>query len=167
LLTVFSDKDFLMRRASTIDVLNQLLVLHHRSLPMYLSYAVPWSSSEPNGTQKVSDALDRLVEDQKLYSGRIADAILDRGGRIESGGFPMEFTDLHLLSLDFLLREMIRYLRRDIETIQRCVDLLDDPAAKDLAEEALGNAKGHLDTLEELARDDHGDAIKLRGSESH
>ena len=157
-----------MRRADTIDVLNRLLVLLHRSLPMYLSYAVPWAPSEPNGSQKVADGLNRLVEDQKLYAARIADAIQNRGGRIHTGGFPMEFTDLHLLSFDFLLREMVKYQRRDIESIQHCVDLLvDDPPARSLAEEVLGNAKGHLDTLEELSRDKHTPAIKLRDGEAH
>ena len=157
-----------MRRANTIDILNELLVVHHRSLPMYLSYAVPWAPTAPNGTRNIAAVLDRLVADQKRYASKLAEAILARGGRIETGGFPMEFTDLHLLSLDYLLNEMVKYQRRDIAKIERAVELLrDDPLARELAEEALGNAKGHLDSLEECARGENSSTVKLHGSEGH
>ncbi len=63
----------------------------------------------------------------------------------------MAFTDTHDLSLDYLLTEMAYYQKQDIAAIERCVaDLAGDPEARALAEEALGNARGHLASLEEL-----------------
>ena len=43
------------------------------------------------------------------------------------------------------------YQKQDIAAIQQCVaDLAGDPAGRALAEEVLGNARGHLESLEEL-----------------
>lgn len=141
-----------MRRSSITDVLNELLRIHYRSLPMYLGDASPWSPSDTNGSQTRRRTLEQIIADHKAFSVRFADAIMDRGGRIESGGFPMEYTDLHLLSLEFLLTELVRYQQQDLEAMERLVPLLqDDPQALALAEEALGSARGHLENLQELA----------------
>ena len=50
-----------------------------------------------------------------------------------------------------MIGELIEAQTRDVASIQRCVDALArDRAGKALAEEVLGNAKGHLESLEEL-----------------
>jgi hypothetical protein len=50
-----------------------------------------------------------------------------------------------------LLQELIRHQRLDIETIEDCVaDLRGDRPARELAEEVLGNARGHLENLESV-----------------
>ncbi len=138
-----------MRRIDSVEVLNRLLALQYRSLPMYLNEACPWTHP---GDESASATLAQLVADHKAYSSRIAEAILDRNGAILPSGYPMEFTDTHLLSLDFMVGELIKYQRRDITQVEHCVaDLAADPPARALAEEVLGNARGHLESLEELA----------------
>jgi hypothetical protein len=140
-----------IRRANPVDVLNRLLVIEYRSLPMYLRDACPWTHP---GDERASAVLNQIVADQKTYSSRLADAVLDRSGAIELGGYPMEYTDTHMLSLDFLVGELVRCQKRDITAIERCVaELTGDPPARALAEEVLGNARGHLDSLQELAAD--------------
>ena len=63
----------------------------------------------------------------------------------------MEFTDTHDLSLDYLLGKLAFYQKQDIAAIEQCVpDLAGDPQGRALAEEALGTARGHLESLEEL-----------------
>ncbi len=58
---------------------------------------------------------------------------------------------LHDLSLDFLIAAAVRYQEYDLTAIQEIVDgLAPAPAARALAEEALGMSKGHLDSLREL-----------------
>ena len=72
-------------------------------------------------------------------------------GLTDTGKFPIEFTDTHDLAIDYLIREAIVCQKQDIADLQGCVDELRlAPAAQSLAAEALGMAKGHLESLEEL-----------------
>ncbi len=65
----------------------------------------------------------------------------------------MTFTDTHDLSLDYLVNELVDYQRQDIAAIEKCVaDLNADGNGRALAEEVLGNARGHLESLKELLK---------------
>jgi hypothetical protein len=135
---------------SSIATLNRLLKTLYRSLPMYLSAADPWFRHDDEQSKRV---LTQIVADQERDCQRIASLILDRYSRVEQGEFPMEFTDLHFLSLDYLLGELIRHQHEDIVQIEQCIAWLQqDPAARSLAQEVLGSEKAHLEMLEELAR---------------
>ncbi len=137
-----------MSAANTIDVLNRLLAIHQSSFLKYLTYARPFMRG---ADESVAESLSQMVDDQQAISGRIVDAIGVAGGRIASGEFPMEFTSQHDLAIEYLLGRAAEYQRSDIEAIRACVaDLALVPAAKPLAEEALGLARGHLKSLEEL-----------------
>jgi hypothetical protein len=146
-----------MNSVDTNAVLNRLLVLHHRSLPMYLSYAVPWKQP---GREAASRTLDLVIAAQKALVERIYEAILENGGSVEFGRFPFAFTALHDLAFDYLLRKVIERQEQAVGEIEICVAALRmAPLAQALAQEALGEAKGHLDSLreaaDELARRDH------------
>jgi hypothetical protein len=128
--------------------LNRLLTTLHRSLPMYLTYACPWTH---RGDERAVTALKSIVENQKELAGRVAQFILSRHETIEMGEYPIEFLDTHDLSLDYLLTRLVEFQKRDVAAIERCVaELQKDRQAAALAEEALGAARGHLETLEEL-----------------
>ena len=130
--------------------LNRLLVTLHRSLPMYLADAAPWTH---HGDERARKVLGHIVADHRMYSGRIADLLLSRRKLISFSDYPMVFTDTHDLSLDYLIGELIFYQKQDIVTIQNCViGLQNDSAGRTLAEEVLGNARGHLESLEELRK---------------
>ena len=63
----------------------------------------------------------------------------------------MEFTDLNLLSLDYLLTELVRWQKADVQAIEQlAAELAEGSEDRALAEEVLGNARGHLQSLEEL-----------------
>ena len=63
----------------------------------------------------------------------------------------MEFTSLHDLSLDYLLGKLVQHQEETIREIDRCVGQLQTiPTIQAIAQEALGEAKGHLDSLREL-----------------
>lgn len=137
-----------MTTADPNAVLNRLLILHHRSLPMYLSYALPYPT---RGDDKARDVLKHIVASQKEMVDRIGSLLVEREVDVTHGEFPIYFTGLHDLSLEYLVRRMIADQRRDIAEIEKCAEQLsDDPYGKALAEEALGAAKAHLDALEEL-----------------
>ena len=129
--------------------MNRLLTILYRSLPMYLTFACPWTH---RGDEKAVTGLARIVDDQKKLAARVAEAILEHHGPIAMGEYPLDFPDTHDLSLDYLLTKLVQCQKNDIAALERCVSELqkDRPAAA-LAEEALGAARGHLETLEELA----------------
>ncbi len=139
-----------MNSDASLDVLNRLLAILNRSLPMYLSNATPWTHP---GDEQAAQTLERIVGDQRRDINRLAELIIARSGRVDPGRWPMEYTDLNFLSLDYLLRELVRHQQQDIAQIERCVFLLSqDRMARELAQEILGSEKAHLEMLQELSR---------------
>lgn len=137
-----------MPNSDTIAALNRLIEIHNRSLPVYLASARPWSRPSDQAARQVL----RLIADDHLRTvDRLAQLVLDYGGRVQLGEFPMDYTGLHDLSMAYVLSEVIREQRRDIRDIERCIDQLRlAPLARAAAEETLGAAKGHLDNLLEV-----------------
>ena len=137
-----------MASESTLMLLNRLIVIHSRSLAMYLAYATP---SWHRGEEQARRVLEHIVADQEAIVERLGETILEENGTVAYGTFPTEFTAYHDLSFDFLLQKLIQYQRRDIAEIEKCVEgLTHSPRASALAQEALGAAKAHLESLEEL-----------------
>jgi hypothetical protein len=138
----------LMSLPSTTEVLNRILVLHARSLAMYLGYAPPAGIARQPEAKAV---LEQMVEDHQRTVDRLATMILDNGGTIDHGEFPMSFTSLHDLSFDYLLNLLMERQEKTIAACQRLADMLDlAPFAQATAREIVGEAKGHLENLEEL-----------------
>lgn len=140
-----------MPRINTNAVVNRLLVTLYRSFPMYLGdTAAFWVHP---GRDETKPVVERIVADYRMYSGRLIDLLQDRRMQFGFGEYPMSFTDTHDLSLDYLVSELAFYQQQDIAIIERCVaELVTDPQGRSLAEEILGNARGHLESLDELAK---------------
>lgn len=134
----------------TINALNRLLAILYRSFPAYMADAYPWTHE---GNEQALGVLADIVTDQQALCARVAEMVGDLGGRVDTGEFPMEFTDTNFLSLDFLLKELVRYQKQDLSAIQQVVgDLANHRQARELAEEALGSSRAHLESLETLVR---------------
>jgi hypothetical protein len=137
-----------MTQPDPTDVLNRLLRLLHRSLAVYLDGTRPWLS--PGGEDALS-LLRRMAADHRRDAERLVAAIREAGARPEFGSFPVAFTAVHDLSLDYLLGRLIEAQQRGIQVIDQCVaDLSGFPRCRALAEEILGNAQGYLEMLEEV-----------------
>lgn len=131
-------------------VLNRLLRIVYRSLPVYLAEAKPWLDGG-----ETARAVERIAADQMRLAQRVADALRERGGPAHLGSFPTGFTAKHDLGPRFLLEEVVGHLERDVALIEACVaDLACLPHTRSLAEEILGNTRGHLETLEEMMKDE-------------
>ncbi|MBP86727.1 MAG: hypothetical protein CMJ64_08430 [Planctomycetaceae bacterium] len=137
-----------MSSADTINVLNRLVGIHNRSLPVYLTYASPaWE----RGDEAAREVLANISTDHTETVDRLAAMIVENGGTVDNGKFPIYYTGYHDLSFDFLLVRMILEQKQDITTIEQSITQLElSPLAKAAAQEALGAAKGHLESLEEL-----------------
>ncbi len=62
-----------MNSVSEHDILNRLVVLHTRSLPMYLGFAVPWWSDR-NG--QAAELLQHIITDQFAMADRLGEMII-------------------------------------------------------------------------------------------
>jgi len=137
-----------MNQPPTTAALNRLLAIVMRSFPQYMQYSRPYV---PPGRDNVVEALATIASDQNGLADRISQMIVDAEAPLRTGEFPMEFTDMHDLGIDYLVNAAIAYQQQDIETIGQLIEGLHvAPAAKSLAEETLGMAKGHLESLQEL-----------------
>ena len=138
--------------SSTVRLLNRLLVLHHRSFPQYLAEAGLWRAPGKLDDE-TEQAFRAIVLDHKSTARRTAAVIVAAGGTVDAGSFPMEYTDKNDLALDYLVGEVIESERRTAAAIERILQSLtiDASAARETAEEALGAAKAHIETLEGLA----------------
>ncbi len=137
-----------MSREKVIGDLNCLLAIQRFSLVDYLSEAPPWTHS---GNEPLVDAIRGIVRDHEHYAQRLAEAINERRGHVESGSFPMAFMSLNYLALDYLLTRLIEQQQRDIQAIEQCVAQLgEDTLARSLASEVLGSERAHLDNLKEF-----------------
>jgi hypothetical protein len=139
-----------MPSAEPTDILNRVLAILVRSFPQYLKYAKPYI---PPGREDMMRTIDEIVAGQDALARRVSAMVFEAGNLPDDGKFPIEFTDTHDLSVDYLIREAIECQKQDIADLKECVDALRlSPAAQMMAEEALGQAKGHLESLEELAQ---------------
>ena len=137
-----------MNATETNSTLNRLRIIHTRSFAAYVYYAAPWIRK---GFHGAADVLEVMGSEVERIADHLGEMILANSGEIIAGEFPIEFTGLHDLSVDYLLGVIIDHQEKDIAAIQECVNQLDaNPLGQALAEEALGAAKGHLDSLQEL-----------------
>jgi|GEM_PF-390751 len=138
-----------MNQPATIPLLNRLLGVVSRSFLQYIKFSQPYV---PAGRKEVLETLAAMAADLDSMADRISQMIMNQQELPRTGQFPMGFTDMHDLDIDFLVRVAIDCQRQDIVAVEQLVEQLQmAPAAKSLAEETLGMAKGHLQSLEELA----------------
>ena len=137
-----------MPAAESIDVLNKVLGIVLRSFPQYLRWSRPWV---PPGHERELEVLEKIVIEQEAFAERIFDAIDDLGGLPDTGEFPMEFTDTHDLSIDYMMREAVGYGRQDVAALESAAANPNvAPPAATLVTEALNLAKRQLASLESL-----------------
>ena len=137
-----------MSRSKVVDALNRLLANQCCSLVNYLSEARPWTHP---GNEVLVEETRSIVADHEHYSQRLAEAIEDRDGNVNSGCFPMTFTSLNDLALDYLLVRLIEDQQINIQAAEQCMaELVEDPPAWSLASEVVGNERAHLDIMKEF-----------------
>lgn len=137
-----------MNQALLYPLLAQLMAIVAKSFPQYLRYSRPYV---PPDRENVMETLELIARDQDVLTERIGHMLIELGAPLRTGEFPMEYTDTHDLGIDYQITSAIEYQQQDIGSIQQLIaELQPFHAAKTLAEESLGMARGHLETLQEL-----------------
>ena len=139
----------MLNASQTCASLNRLSVAHSRSLTVYLQYAPPWLEK---GNEEVTTVLEQIVSDQEATADRISTMIQSAGEDVDPSKFPISFTGLHDLSSEYLVSLMIESQREIISISEQAIsELAADAMSQAVAQESLGAAKAHLDSLLEIA----------------
>ena len=132
---------------NTVQNLNRLLAIHGGSLPMYLASAPPHRQF---GDDSAWESLQHIMDDQKQMIDKIADHVESLDGTPNMGEFPMEFTGMHDLSMDFILQKALERQQNEVALIEQISsDLEAGSQARALSQESLGAAKAHVEALQE------------------
>lgn len=137
-------------QVAVIGGLQKLVQLIGGTLPMYLVNAAPWIQP---GQVRAEQTLALVARDQEQTLKRLADLIVDLGGVPESAWFPASYTALNDVSLDYLLCRLAQEQQTLVPAIEAIAEKMPDgSAARDIAEESAGAARGHALSFDELTQ---------------
>jgi hypothetical protein len=129
------------------DVLNGVLVLLRRSLLQYAAEAWPWIAT---GASEVHVQVDRLIATQSERVRKLVDLLDARRWTMDFGAF-RDFTDLHYLSLAFLLPHLVENQKTIVSEIERALpQCAGDSQATALVAEILVGESQALSELQQL-----------------
>jgi hypothetical protein len=140
-----------MAISTDLEILNRVLRELSSSFLQYVGECWPWTAVGPNGKQLRTDA-NQCVGRQRKSIEMIAEYLAPRQARVEFGKFSTVFTDLHFVSLQFLLKQLIGDQTRLVESVDRSVTLLlsGDPS-RDILEAVSRNEHDNLSALQQLS----------------
>jgi hypothetical protein len=129
------------------DVLNGVLVLLRRSLLQYAAEAWPWTGAGPS---ELHVQVDRLIAAQSERVRKLVDLLDARRWTMDFGAF-RDFTDLHYLSLAFLLPHLVENQQTVVSEIERALpQCAGDSEATALVAEILVGESQALSELQQL-----------------
>ena len=134
------------------DILNRVVARVYRCLLQYAMECWPWTTATetPGVEPPEQKAVEQMAARQRDFLGRLADLLTRRGAVVDLGNFP-DFSEMHYVSLDYLLRKLIadeQKLISELEAAQKA--LQGDAAALGLVSELLAAEKNHLLGLRDM-----------------
>jgi hypothetical protein len=135
--------------APTQTILRDIFRRESRSVLQYLAESFPWTTPE---RQAVTDHLRTWAGEERAAAARLA-TYLQRNqvGLPYLGAFPTEFTNINFIGLDYAVGRIIESEKRSLADLQRDLNNLGDPTARDLVQEMVAIKQRHLQALQELA----------------
>jgi len=135
--------------AKTQELLEAMLRRVGRSLLQYVSEAYPWTTAEE---QDALAQFQTLAREEGEAAAAIAQFLGQQGyGAPHLGPFPMAFTTINYVSLDYLLPLLVETQRQDLEQMQPALGQVTDPQARDQVQKIIDMSQRHLTTLKALA----------------
>lgn len=133
--------------AVTPTQVNELLVAIGRSLLQYTADAYPWSPANKD----LREPILRLAHEQQNSVRKIVHWLDDEGETIDYGTYPVDYTSLHYVSAEFLLKYMISNQTENVElaTVE-CSEEDAETAHHQFLAEILANEQSILDELKKL-----------------
>ncbi|MBC7818863.1 MAG: hypothetical protein IAG10_18385 [Planctomycetaceae bacterium] len=137
-----------MALSTDLEILNRVLRELSSCFLQYAGECWPWISAGAEGA-KLRGAVMQCVERQQQSIRLLAEHLAAHQDRVEFGKFSAEFTDLHYVSLTFLLKRLVESQKKLVESIDRTATLL--PAGdecREILEVVRGNEHANLAALQ-------------------
>jgi hypothetical protein len=129
--------------------LNQLLIDIGRSLLQYVGHCSSWSSRSQGA---IEEEFPKLVAIQQQHVAQLSELLMERRWTIDFGGFPLTYTDLHFLSLKYLLKIILvnqKAVLAELDEASHCC--VDDPEAAALIHEIMASERQITEQLHSLS----------------
>jgi hypothetical protein len=133
------------------ESLNQVLVELNRSLLMYALEAWPWTSSGGDAEHR---EIQSLAARRREHVASLVEFLVDRESDVDFGVYPVEFTDLHYIALDYLLKLLVDSEQQVTDAVAKANRELStsDPEAAHLLELILTREQDTVARLQTLAK---------------
>jgi len=141
-----------MAGQNNTDVLNRLVERVYRCLLQYTVECWPWtpSAESADGKSPEQKAIEQMAARQQEFVGRLVELLSQRGQVADFGNYP-DNSELHYVSLDYLVGKLIADEERLVTALESARDAVrNDPPAATLIVELLAAEKGNVTKLREL-----------------
>ena len=112
-----------MALSTDLEILNRVLRDVSGSFLQYVGDCWPWTSIGADG-DKMKSVVDQCVARQRESIRLMVEYLAPRQPRVESGAFSADFTDLHYVSLKFLIKQLVSTQSHVVELIDRTKTML-------------------------------------------
>lgn len=137
-----------MALSTDLEILNRVLRELSSCFLQYAGECWPWTSAGAEG-EKLRVSVMQCVERQRQSIGLLAEHLAAHQDRVEFGKFSSEFTDLHYVSLTFLLKRLVASQTKLVEFVDRTVTLLPNgDECREILEVVSSNERANLESLQ-------------------
>ncbi len=136
-----------MALSTELEILNRVQRELSGCFLQYVGEIWPWTSVGAEGA-KLKAMLDECVARQGQSIERLVEYLASRQSRVEPGHYSADFTDLHYVSLHFLLKHLISSQSLIVESLNRAVTML--PSGDESQELLITVRQNEQATLAEL-----------------
>lgn len=112
-----------MALSTELEILNRVQRQLSGCFLQYVGEIWPWTSVGAEGS-KLKTVLDQCVARQKESIAMLIEHLASRQARVEFGSYSADFTDLHYVSLRFLIKHLISSQTLVVESLNRAVTTL-------------------------------------------
>jgi hypothetical protein len=134
--------------ATTIAILQGLVRKEGRSLLQYVGESFPWTTAKNH--HALPTLLSIVEEEQKGTAAVVQMLIKNRMRPPYLGAYPMSFTTINYMSLDYLLPLLIDFEKRRIAELEKSHVLVVEEEPKQLLQSLVEMKNRHLAALVEL-----------------
>jgi hypothetical protein len=134
-----------------LSILERAFRRECRSLTQYLGDSWPWTHRSDREAQEL---VHSIMADERRWAEQFASLITERGGVPRMGSYPLEFTNsnLHYVSLDYMLRRLADYLEQKLHDVRSDVAAtVGDSALEPLLRQMIERKGGQIEALRKLA----------------
>ena len=133
---------------TTAAILQGLVRKEGRSLLQYVGESFPWTTAKNHHALPVLQGL--IDEEQKATAGIVQYLVKNRVRPPYLGAYPMSFTTINYMSLDFLLPLLKDFEKRRIAELEKSQILVIEEEPKQLLHALIDMKKRHLAALAAL-----------------